>query len=162
MGTQHGESVGPETIAGLHFLATLTGDNEARERYGRLAHAAGHDDDAAAVLEAAFELAVRRRFKPDCDVREITAFVSGMRTRIPAGAAVTAGLLESEALIRSALGEEFVNVDGIKRNAKLGIWLLVLGFIVRGELKLDAGQIGQLLRDAEQMAFKQGWNPPVP
>ena len=109
-------------------------------------------------MEAACEIAVRRYFRRDADVREITAFVSEFRARIHS--TKPPGQLEAEALVRMALGDPDVVVDDISFtdtfNTQAGVTLLVIL-----KLGLDSPEVRQLVIDGERLAFRRGWNPPL-
>jgi len=155
-----GFSALPRTHVGRWLWAGLTGQRELRERL-RPALNGGRDgwnDDEPAVVQAACELAVRQYFRPGYDVRQVTAFVAELRDALAGDPPVDQ--LAAEAVIRSALGETDVTVDGISPGAKYLIhsWAVTLATARSG---LSESAIGQLIAEAENIAFEQGWHPPL-
>lgn len=118
----------------------------------------GWNDDEPAVVEAACELAVRRFFPQDYDVRAITAFVSELRAAT--GNDPPVEQLKTEAVIRSALGEADVATGDITPGQKYLMRGRVTGLAV-GKLGLNEAGIDQLITDAERVAFGRGWRPPL-
>lgn len=149
----------PGTLMGQVLRATLRRDfGAADDLSGRLnGGRPGWNDDEPAVVEAACELAALRYFRADCDVREITAFVSDMLARVTESK-LGAGPLEVEAVIRGALGEKDVSLEGIRRSVLHGIRITVTMDIVY-RLSLAGPEIDRLVTDAERMAFARGWDP---
>ena len=68
--------------------------------------------------------------------------------------------METEALIRSALGETDVVTDDIKPLRKLVIRASVLA-LARILLDWDEAAIDQRIVEGERVAFERGWNPPL-
>jgi hypothetical protein len=161
-----GASARPEgkirTVAGLWLRALLAWDTEARRALaGRLnGGQQGWNYDEPAVMEAACELAVRRFFGSGYDVREITAAVSWMRSANQDRGRTSHGQLEMEAVIRSALGEPDVDISGIIPPVLMEIRIAALGYAIL-KLGLSQPDIAKLIVEAENVAFKQGWNPPL-
>lgn len=151
----------PQTVVGRFLYAGATGDRDERERLVKLLNRGrpGWNDDESVVVEAACGLAVRRCFHPDADVRQISAFVSSLRARVGPGA-TPPGQLETEAVIRSALGEEDVSLDGITAQDLLTIRGVVVMVLARWQM-LPAAVIGPLIADAEREAVRRGWSPPL-
>jgi hypothetical protein len=140
-------AVGPWSVPGQYIKATIRKDLVAR---GRLP-----EDPAGAaaggLIDAAFELAVRRRFVPDCPVRDIALLVAGARRRHPD---VTVPVLAAEALIRERLGEAAPTGDIDSDTATLAK-VLVLATIV-DELALYENELDELLAEAERLAEQRG------
>lgn len=120
----------------------------------------GWNRDEAGVVQAACDVAVRRYFQPEYDIREVTEIVSFMRNANLDDGRTPHGQLEMEAVIRHALGETDVDVKGI--NAQVA-------FEVQGEVtaviawrsKFTEPQVSELIVEAEQLARARGWNPPM-
>jgi hypothetical protein len=76
---------GPSTAVGRWLRAGLLNQRELKDRLFRTLNSrkpTGWNDDEAAVVEAACELAAREYFGGDYDVRAITSLVSQMRSKI--------------------------------------------------------------------------------
>jgi hypothetical protein len=157
---QEAPRTGPSTVVGAWLRATLLDQRELARRLNPALNKGkpGWNDDEPAVAEAMCEIAVREYFGGDYDVRAITSFVSGMRSRIHSVA--PPGQLETEALIRSALGETDVVTDDIKPLQKFVIRISVLG-LARILLDWDEATIDQRIVEGERVAFERGWNPPL-
>lgn len=151
----------PETVAGRFLLATVIGDRDERERLVEQLNRGqeGWNDDEAAVVELACVMAVRRCIPADMDVRQISALVSSLRSGV-GGGVTPPGQLETEAVIRSALGEAGVSLDGITSQDLYIIRGVVLLALVRWQM-LPAGAAGPLIADAEREAVRRGWDPPL-
>lgn len=157
---QEAPRMGPSTVVGGWLRATLLDQRELARRLNTALNNGkpGWNDDEPAVAEAMCELAVREYFGGDYDVRAITSFVSGMRSRIHSVA--PPGQLETEAVIRSALGEADVVTDDIKPLQKYVIRNSVL---IQARLLLgwDEATVDQRIAEGERVAFERGWNPPL-
>ena len=117
----------------------------------------GWNDDEPAVVEFAFKLAVRRLFPESVDVREITAFVRDLRSRVQRTA--PPDQLEAEALIRDALGES-VDISGMRPTKIFTTRSAILAYAVL-KLALPESDVRQLILESEKIAFEQGWKPPL-
>lgn len=147
----------PRTYVGMWLRAGLLGENETRrELAGKLNGGRdGWNYDEPAVVEAACELAVRRFFSADVDARDITAIAEDMQQKSKA----LPGSLEVEAVIRSALGEPEVVIDDIRPPDLMHIRAAVIGYLV---INLKANfAVDELIAEAENVAFKRGWHPPL-
>jgi hypothetical protein len=103
-------------------------------------------------------MAVQRLFRTDADVRNISAYVADLRRRISAG--TPPGRLEAEALIRAALGDQDVVINGI--STLDGFTAQAAVFVdIALRLRLDETAIDQLIVRAENIAVERGWHPPV-
>jgi hypothetical protein len=151
----------PRTYIGQWLRATLLSERDLRRQLSQMLNGGrdGWNDDEPAVIEAACELAVRRSFGANYDIREISAFVSEMRARIQQNGTAP-GQLEMEAVIRVALGETEVDIGGIRRSELLNIRTVVTGNVCE-KLELDKSAIDKLITDSEQAAFDRGWKPPI-
>lgn len=153
----------PRTVMGLWLRALLLRYAEARKRLSPQLNGGnlGFNRDEAAVAQAACELAVRRLWGSDYDVRDITAAVSFMREAdLEKGHAPPSGQLEMEAVIRAALGEPEVDLSGIPRPMAWGIQIVAMGYAVR-VLAMAEPEVDQLLVEAERIAFERGRHPPL-
>ena len=151
----------PRTLMGQWLRASVVEDIETRRRLSRKLNggADGWNDDEPAVVEAACELAVRQFFGSSYDVRAITKFVSEVRGRVQ-GTQTPINQLETEAVIRSGLGERDVDISDLKRLSLLNIRTIVFVQICIN-LALDEQAADQLIAEAEHVAFERGWNPPL-
>jgi hypothetical protein len=108
------------------------------------------------VVEAVCVLALRKRFPGGPDPQTITAFVSGFRGRIHS--TPPPGQLETEAVVRFALGDPDVRVGHIPSSE-----LLLAQYLTAAEaciqLGLDEAAINQIIIEGEQVAWQQGWKP---
>jgi hypothetical protein len=88
----------------------------------------GWNADEPAVAGYAFEIAIRTFFPKSVDIREITAFVQELRSRVHSQ--TPPDQLETEVLIRDGLGED-VNISGIGSGKIFTIHVAVLGYVIR-------------------------------
>ena len=142
------------------MLAALLGQREERDRRSRLLNGGvnGWNNDEPAVVEIICEIEARRYFRSHADVRAITAFVAELRAKIHSVA--PPGRLETEALVRLALGDPDVVISGIKRLDVFAIQVAIAGQLSRS-LDLSESEIVQLIVQAEQLAVERGWHPPL-
>jgi hypothetical protein len=166
-GRSHGESepvsVLPRTVVGQFFRALMAGDAPTRRHLSAKLGGgkAGWNYDEPAVIEAACQLAVRRLWGAEYDVRDITAAVTFMReASIERRGKAPYGQLEMEAVIRAALGEADVDTSGIIPPIIFEVEIGVTGYAIR-KLGLSEHQIDQLIVEAEDIAIERGWNPPL-
>lgn len=140
----------PATLAGHWLRATALRQHETRRRLVAELKKTGFVG-APEFLLAAFQLAVTRRFTFDQDVRDITEFVKQLRYCFGAD---NVPLMETEAMIRDALGEA-VSLDGIAY--KKSVELMGLVFVgVADDLDLPDDEIDGLLIKAELVVDSQG------
>lgn len=152
---------GPRTYVGQWLRATLLRQSELRDRLrpklngGRQT---GWNDDEPAVVQAACELAVGKFFGTNYDVRAIATFAAELREATAHDPRYDQ--LKTEAVIRSALGEQDADTEGITAGQKYLIRGAVVT-LVHGKLRLGEADVDQLITDAEKIAVKRGWNPPL-
>jgi hypothetical protein len=146
-------NAGPVTIQGRWIRADVRGDSATRDSLPE--DDIDADADAGAVIQAAFELAVARRFAPDCHVRDIALLASGIKRRY--GHKTRIPVREIEVLVREALGEQ-VPTDEIDATMRYVIMRLVFEAIV-DELGLFDPELDALLVASERMAVERGFNP---
>ncbi|MEV6970591.1 hypothetical protein AB0M47_36345 [Hamadaea sp. NPDC051192] len=109
-----------------------------------------------ALWHAAFELAVRSAFDNDTPVAEISAFAQRMHDRFkPEFAAIPP--IDSEALIRAALGED-LDIEAIKPRHRGLVYVVVLSIIVKDKAISDT-DLRRLLATAENVARERGFTP---
>jgi hypothetical protein len=118
----------------------------------------GWNDDEPAVVEVACQLAVRRFFPADYDVRDVTAFVSELR--LATGYDASLQQLKIEAVIRSALGETDVVTYDITPGQKYHMRIAVIAMVTQ-KLGFDEAGVDEMITEAERIAFERGWHPPL-
>lgn len=114
------------------------------------------DRDAVAVVEAMFEIAVPRYFRPPPDEHQLSQWVIELRDAF--GEQRTPGNSEIAALIRATLGESDVAIDHIDTEMRLNIYGFVLGLITK-KLDMSEPALDELILDGERIAFERGWHP---
>jgi len=160
---QHPLPVRPRTVIGLWLRALLLRQAEVRRRLspklngGKL----GFNPDEAGVVEAACEIAVQLQWGAEYDVSDISDAVSFLRkASLAKGKTPPYGQLEMEAVIRSALGEANVDIDGIPRPLMFEMQIASTGYVA-ANLSWPEREIDRVVVDAEQVAFERGWAPPL-
>lgn len=149
----------PVTVIGQLMLAALLGDT------GRATFLLDQMNGPAGGPESAFwlaasELAARRYFGTDYDVRDVTALAAEARKHAAMSNLELFSILEIEAVYRSALGEGNIDLSGIKlvgldkiRNSMAALVILKQGW--------PESEIRDLVIQAEQITFERGWHPPL-
>lgn len=143
----------PESLRGQWLRALVQRDVDTSDWLAAQERA---KEDAVAVVESAFELAVHRLFKPGCPVRDITVFVFTLSRR-HGGSAEKVPIRETEALIREVLGEPMPTRD-IDPAAAISIKIKAFVAFV-DELGLYDHEIGALIAEAEELAVSRGFSP---
>lgn len=154
--------VGPRTVVGQWLRASIMRDKELARQLSRKLNGGKHgwNKDEAGVAQAACNLAADLYFGQDYDVRAITEIVSTLRQATLNGNSTTHGQLEMEAVIRHALGEVDVDIEGITARVAFEIQTSVTVFFI-WQLGYTETQVDDLIGRAEQAAFDRGWNPPL-
>jgi hypothetical protein len=114
------------------------------------------DRDAVAVVQAMFEIAVPRYFRPPPDEHELSGWVAELRDAF--GQQRTPDDSEIAALIRATLEESDAGIDHIDTETRLNIYGFVLGMITK-KLDMTEPAIDDLILDGERVAFEGGWKP---
>jgi hypothetical protein len=153
---------GPRTCVGQWLRAVLLRQLELRDRLRPKLNGGkkGWNDDEPAVVEAACESAVARFFGANYDARDVTAFAALLGEAAGDDPNPMFDQLKTEAVIRLALGEPDVDTQGITPGQKFGVRVNVLAGVV-GKLGLGEADVDQLITDAEKVAVRRGWNPPL-
>jgi hypothetical protein len=101
---------------------------------------------------------LRRYFSADYDVRTVTELAAEARNVTVTNNLETFSLLEIEAVYRSALGEDNIDLTGIKpvgldkiRNTMIALVILKQGW--------PESEVRDLVNQAEQIIFERGWHP---
>ncbi|MGC4897621.1 hypothetical protein [Micromonospora sp. DT31] len=128
------------------LLAEFQGDER---RWRRLCAELEREKYGLDVMQAAFHLAVLRRFSGSLELREVTRFVREFNAAAPVKARVPPR--EAEAAIRISLGEEHL-AESMDRGL-LGNTRYALLFALVGDLGLDDDEIIRLLRSAEDVVL---------
>jgi hypothetical protein len=151
--------LGPSTYMGQWLRAALLNQVELRNRLNTTLNNGkpGWNEDEPAVVGVALVVAAREYFGDDYDVRAITEFVTHLRARIRS--VEPHPRLETEAVIRSALGEADVITSDIHPRKKLSIQLRAL-VLIKILLGWDEPKVDQVIVAAETKAIERGWNPP--
>ena len=150
----------PVTVAGLWIAAILSGDNYRRRQLTGMLNAGktGWNSAEVAVVQAACEIVLRRYFKPDYDVRDVTEFARYLRQA--SGQDLGTGLMQAEALLRHALGETEISISDLTLDARVTMLGVAAGVAVR-KLGLDSGAVNEMVMRAEEEARVLGWKVPL-
>lgn len=141
----------PTTLMGLFLRATML---RQKNRLQLHAEVEKHGSKASAVLtRTAFEVAVRRYFPSDIDRRLVTALVHEMRQGYGQGVPV----LETEAMIRAALGEA-VPTEKIGLATQFAVMTFTLGALA-DKWDRDESIVNSVLVEAEEQVRQQGFDP---
>lgn len=136
---------------GLFLRATML---RQKNRLQLHAEVKKYGSKASAVLtRVAFEVAVRRYFPSDMDVRLVSALVQEMRQGYGQGVPVS----ETEAMIRAALGEA-VPTENIGPPIQFAVMTYTLGALA-DKWDRDESIVNSVLVEAEQQAREQGFDP---
>jgi hypothetical protein len=103
---------------------------------------------------------LRRYFSADYDVRTVTELAAEARNVTVTNNLETFSLLEIEAVYRSALGEDNIDLSGIKL---VGLDKIRNSMVVLVVLKQawPESEIRGLIVRAEQITFERGWHLPL-
>src|SRR5260370_5574589 len=161
IGSRSKAPMGPRTYVGQWLLATMLNQSSERQRLSRMLNGgkSGWNYDEPAVVEVAFQMAVNRFFPKSVDVREVTALVADMRSRIHS--TEPPDQLEAEALIRAALGDQDVVISDIQPMGVFNIHVAITAEATR-RFELGKDDIERLVLESERIPFERGWNPPLP
>jgi hypothetical protein len=147
----------PVTLVGTWLAAVLRRDRDERDRLGPRINGPrpGLADDMA-VVQAASEIALRRYFGTAYDVRDVTLLAEFVRdsweSRLPLS------LMQIEAVIRAALGEQNIDLRGVDAASRFRVQVLAT-FGTSHWLSLDEDAALELVAEAETEAINSGWHP---
>lgn len=134
--------------------AQIGGDEAAMRQIASELSGPGDLDPLPPLIHRAFVLAVRKAFGSQFTRGEVIRLVADVRSMLaPSCMTGVVDPVAAESEIRRALGDpapEFPDPD-----ARAAAQMTVLDFLVH-DMALDDGQIGQLLRQARQMATDAG------
>lgn len=139
-----GVEPGLRTPEARMLLAEFRGDEE---RWRRLSAELEREKCGLDVMQAAFHLAVLRRFGGGVELRDVTRFVREFNAAAPEEARVPPR--EAEAAIRVSLGEEHLAES--MAGEVLGNIRYALLFALADDLALDDDEVVGLLRSAEDV-----------
>ena len=148
---------GPQrTIVGQWQRALLLGQQKLAKQIVYGLDPSVWDRDAVAVVEAMFEIAVPRYFRPHPYEHQLDQFLIELRAtypdeRTPRGADI-------EALIRATLGESNVGIGHIDGQTRYTIHGLVVDLIVQ-KVSMTQPAIDDLILEGERTAIERGWKP---
>ncbi|MFB9546422.1 hypothetical protein [Micromonospora sagamiensis] len=113
--------------------------------------------DGNELTRATFEVAVRRYFPPDVDLRVISGLVYEMRQVFGEHVPV----LETEMLIRSALGEDVPTDDITLKPEMMARTFTLMG--LTDKWSRDVSTVNSVLAEAEELVRQRGFDPtPAP
>jgi hypothetical protein len=150
----------PRTNVGRWLRATMLGQSQLREQLRPALNGGrrGWNDDEPAVVEAACQLTAVKFFGTDYDPRVISYFVEELGVATSNEPPLDPS--ETEAIIRYALGDKSARTQGITPAQKYLTHGLVATF-ASAKLRLPEADVNQIIVDAEKMAFKHDWKPPL-
>jgi hypothetical protein len=148
---------GPQrTIVGQWQRALLLRQSKLRDRIVDGVSPSVWDRDALGVVQATFEIAVLRYFRPPPDEHELSGWVAELRDAF--GQQPTPDDSDMAALIRVTLGESNVAIDHIDTGTRLNIHCFVLWMITK-KLDMSEPAIDDLILEGERTAFQRDWKP---
>lgn len=142
----------PATLTGQALRASVLRWKDERQRL--LAEVRRHGSiDVNELIRVVFEVTVRRLFQPGADLREISEIVARMRD----GYGESVPILETEALIRKALGEDIPVSDIDLRTELLAKNLTFMAFAdLKGRNEIE---VNAVIVEAEALAHARGLRP---
>ncbi|SCF22497.1 hypothetical protein GA0070618_4202 [Micromonospora echinospora] len=141
----------PQTLMGQFLRAVMLRWDEQTQLHVEVKKHGSKDGNE--LTRAAFEVAVRRYFPPDTDLRVISGLVHEMRQVF--GELVP--VLETEMLIRAALGEE-VPIDDITLVPELTAKTFTLMGLT-DKWSRDVSTVNSVLAEAEELVHRRGFAP---
>ena len=118
----------------------------------------GWNRDECFVVGFVCEIAARKRFQAGPDIREVTAFVTDMRSRIHSVTPPDQHVCE--AIIRDAFRDPDVDYTNVSREEMFLAQGLITSLAVRN-LGLGEVAIDEIIVESERLAFEAGWHPPL-
>jgi len=130
------------------LLATLNGGS-----------AAGWNDDEPAVVQAAFELVLKRHFDEYPDEVKLSELLELVSATLIADSR-TSDAPEAGDLIRSALGGDSEPEATLPRLERFRLQAVVVG-LASMKMQLGETEVDAVLRESERVAFERGFHPPL-
>lgn len=132
----------PRTVNGKLILALSRRDSGDFDRWYLMMR---EDDEAQETLFEMYcgvlEELAKLRFPPGCDVRNVVKFLTV--SRVPVFPALYLPILESEAIVRSALGEQGL-VEGIPGKLAVEILMQLITYLYE-DLGISEGRLRELI-----------------
>jgi hypothetical protein len=150
----------PRTCAGQWLRALLLNQQELRDRLRLRLNGGkpGWNHDEHFVVGSVCEVAVRKLFPAGPDIREVTAFVTDMRSRIHS--TTPPGQHVCEAIIRDAFRDKSVDFTNVSLGEMMHAQVAIAGTAVLN-LGLDEAAIDEMIVEGERLAFNDGRHPPL-
>jgi hypothetical protein len=147
------------SVVGQHLLASWLGDRDRERDLIRYLDGDSGGPESAFWLAAA-ELAARRCFGSEYHVRAVTRLAAEARDLAVAHDLAVFPLLEIEAVYRSALGEDNIDLSGIKpvNLDKIRGGLVAMIAVRQG---WPESEVRDLIIEAERITFDCGWQLPL-
>jgi hypothetical protein len=152
----------PRTYIGRWMRASMLDHRELRDDLTATLNGGrrGWNDDEPAVVEAAFELMLRRYYGPEGPDGVSVEWLASLAQEAFAADKSPIDARQAETIIRAALGDS---------GADLGMIRPMDGYRVRGavaaflsvSMKLGESVVDETLREAERLAFERGFHPPL-
>jgi hypothetical protein len=148
---------GPQrTIVGQWQRALLLDKQKLVKQIVESSDPSAWDRDASAVVEAMFEIAVPRYFRPHPYEHQLDQFLIELQATYPDKR--TPRRPDIEALIRATLGEPDAAIGHVDSLRRFSIHSVVVDLIVQ-KLSMTRAAIDDLILEGERAAFERGWKP---
>jgi hypothetical protein len=153
----------PRTYVGRWLRAGMLDQREERDRLVRALNggsATGWNDDEPAVVQAAIELVLSRYYGSRA------ADPSGLESLVtPVNEALVADshpddVEKAEAVIHSAAGDDTRGIEMVARIDRYRLRAVTVA-LASAQLELSDADVDSVLREAERVAFEQGFHPPL-
>jgi hypothetical protein len=151
----------PRTNVGLWLQAGFMRQDARRDqlRFALNRGKPGWNDDEPAVVEAVFEVVMRRLFGSGYDLQGVTDFVDKVQAVVEGQPHVDQ--LKAETLIRSALGEVTIDRSGISSGERYILQGVLAGSGVFVMGVVEEAAVNEIIAEGELVAFERGWKPPL-
>jgi hypothetical protein len=153
----------PQTNIGMFLRSYIFEDDQTRQDLNTKLNGGqrGWNADEPAVVEAVCSLAVRRLFWMGYDAELASRYVEEMFDAMTASPP-PANRGQTQAIIQAAFGEPGAVISGLPAQKLMSMRILVFVSVCATlRLRSDERVVNRLIADAEQIAFEQGWNPPL-
>jgi hypothetical protein len=122
--------------------------------------ATGWNDDEPAVVQAAIELTLSRYYaSSDQQSGELEGLISAVKRALAADNR-SGDAPKAEAVILSATGDDSHGIEMVPRIHRFRLRAVTVG-LASIMLELSEGEVDSVLREAERLAFEQGFHPPL-
>jgi len=147
-----------ESVVGKWLAPTLIGRREERDRLAAQLKGVSWYADDLEVAEIVCGLAMRRYFGSDYNVGDVTALASLLREIVGDDLGSGVGVMEIEAMLRSALGETDVDLTGIKPADRFKVHSFAATMAVQQQ-GWSEREVHALIADAEERVAERGSHP---